>query len=75
MAADYAPDMDEHGMMMVMVLMDRMVLRVLVLVRVMAASDGASHGRLPGLVQRPSLPLARPKPRRGRWPATQAGVR
>ena len=39
--------MDEHGLMMVMVLMERMVLRVLVLVRVRAASEGASHGKLP----------------------------
>ena len=64
----------EHGLMLVMVSMERMVLRVLVLVRLMAASDVASHGQLPLLVQRPSLPLVRPNPRRCSGPATQAGM-
>ena len=43
--AGYEPDMDEHGllMMMVIVLRELMVLLAMVLVRAMAASDGASH--------------------------------
>ena len=36
-AAVYEPDMGEHGLMMMMVLMERMVLMVLVLGRAMAA--------------------------------------
>ena len=43
--------------MMVMVLREFMVLMGLALARVMAASDGASLGKLPALAQRPSLPL------------------
>ena len=41
---------------MVMVMRELMVLHGLVLVRVMAASDDANHGKLPTLAQRPSLP-------------------
>ena len=70
-ATGYEKDMDEHCLMMVMGLMERMVLMV---VRAMAASDDASHGKLPVLVQRPSLPPVRPNPRRCRGPATQAGM-
>ena len=44
--AGYEPDMDEHGLRMVMVLRELlMVLLRLAVVRVMAASDGASHER------------------------------
>ena len=70
--AGYEPDMDEPSLRMVMVLRDLMVLQGLVLARVMAASDGASHGKLPALVQRPPLPLGRPDTCWCRGPATQA---
>ena len=70
--AGYEPDMDEHCLMMVKALRELMELMGLVLARAMAASDGASHGKLPALVQRPSLPLGRPDTRWCRGPATQA---